>query len=100
MLTGSILERIGSLLKKGALVSAKGGCQEDVNCIARSSMFDRDYYLNKNPDVAASGMDPIEHYVQYGAAEGRDPSAWFSTTFYLTSNADVKAAQVNPLRHF
>jgi glycosyltransferase involved in cell wall biosynthesis len=33
--------------------------------------FDLDFYLEVNPDVAASGMDPYEHYVAYGKQEGR-----------------------------
>lgn len=28
-------------------------------------------YLQTNPDVAASGMDPYRHYTQHGQAEGR-----------------------------
>lgn len=28
-------------------------------------------YLQSNPDVAASGMDPLQHYNRYGRAEGR-----------------------------
>lgn len=35
--------------------------------------FDPEGYLLQNPDVAASGMDPAEHYKQYGQAEGRAP---------------------------
>jgi len=30
-------------------------------------------YLQENPDVLAAGVDPFEHYVKYGAAEGREP---------------------------
>ena len=35
--------------------------------------FDSDWYLRKNRDVAASGMDPYEHYKKFGKAEGRQP---------------------------
>jgi hypothetical protein len=31
------------------------------------------FYLASNPDVAASGLDPEEHYQRYGRAEGRRP---------------------------
>ena len=30
-------------------------------------------YLRDNPDVAAAGMDPTQHYQQYGQYEGRNP---------------------------
>jgi glycosyltransferase involved in cell wall biosynthesis len=33
--------------------------------------FDRNWYLNEYPDVAKSGMDPLKHYLEYGAKEGR-----------------------------
>lgn len=36
--------------------------------------FNADYYLAQNPDVAASGLDPYQHYTQYGFNEGRAAS--------------------------
>jgi Phytanoyl-CoA dioxygenase (PhyH) len=33
--------------------------------------FDPQRYLDLNPDVAAAGVDPYEHYVRHGHAEGR-----------------------------
>lgn len=36
--------------------------------------FDATWYLKEYPDVAASGMDPYEHYVLAGNGEGRRPS--------------------------
>jgi len=47
--------------------------------------FDVNYYLSKNPDVASGyAGDPLKHYVEIGAAEGRMPSAWFDGAFYRT----------------
>jgi hypothetical protein len=71
-----------------------------IRAIAASRMFDQKWYLINNPDVAASGLDPIRHYVLYGAREGRDPSPSFSTSGYLSHNSDVAVAGVNPLEHF
>lgn len=31
------------------------------------------WYLDRYPDVAASGMNPLLHYIQHGMAEGREP---------------------------
>ncbi len=36
-------------------------------------LFDPDFYLGTYPDIAASGRDPLTHYVQHGAVEGRWP---------------------------
>lgn len=33
--------------------------------------FDAEAYLYLNPDVAAAGINPAEHYLNYGASEGR-----------------------------
>src|SRR5262249_9608661 len=63
-----------------------------VRAIAGSSFFDCEWYLRMNPDVAASGIDPVWHYVAFGSREGRDPSLSFSTHGYLSHNPDVAAA--------
>ena len=63
-------------------------------------LFDAAYYLAKNPDIAAAGVDPYQHYITSGYKEGRDPSALFSTSYYLKQNPDIAAAGVNPLLHF
>ena len=71
-----------------------------VRVIARSGLFDSEWYLKNNPDAAAWGIDPIRHYVAFGAWNGRDPSPSFSTRAYLSHNKDVAAAKVNPFSHF
>ncbi|MDS0860105.1 hypothetical protein NUV25_20575 [Burkholderia pseudomultivorans] len=45
--------------------------------IAKSGLFDAEWYLQEYPDVAESGQDPILHYLIFGAKEGRRPSASF-----------------------
>jgi len=72
----------------------------DTAIILASGLFDSSWYLAENPDVAAAGMNPIEHYVLHGWKEGRDPSTSFITRAYLTSNPDVAAAGDNPLVHY
>jgi hypothetical protein len=71
-----------------------------IRIIARSNLFDRDWYLKTNRDVAERGIDPICHYVAFGASEERNPSAAFSTRGYLYSNPEVAAVGVNPLAHY
>src|SRR5262249_40664728 len=72
----------------------------DVELIAASEFFDRDWYLKRYPDVAAAEVNPAAHYLASGAAEGRDPGPRFSTRTYLRRNRDVAAAGVNPLLHY
>src|SRR5271157_786159 len=72
----------------------------DVRLLSRSTLFDAAWYLANNPDVAQAGVDPITHYLQYGAHEGRDPSESFNTSRYLENYPDVRQAGVNPLVHY
>ena len=39
----------------------------------RRGGFRTSAYLAKNPDVAAAGVDPLEHFLIFGIYEGRDP---------------------------
>jgi hypothetical protein len=74
--------------------------QDDIDLLRDSPLFDEDYYLEHNPDVAARGVDPVKHYLRRGARQGRDPSADFSSTGYLRNNRDVMGSDVNPLVHY
>jgi hypothetical protein len=58
------------------------------------------FYLAQNPDVGAAGVDPEQHYAQFGWREGRDPNAFFDTSAYLATYTDVAAAGMNPLEHY
>jgi hypothetical protein len=62
--------------------------------------FDPVYYLNANPDVAASGVDPQTQYDTVGWMQGRNPNALFDTSWYLQQNPDVAAAGIDPLLHY
>jgi len=39
--------------------------------LQRSGIFDAQAYLDRNPDVAEAGMDPLDHYLRHGFREGR-----------------------------
>ena len=62
--------------------------------------FDAPFYLASNPDVAASGEDPLTHYMRVGWLLGRDPSPSFSTDYYLEHSPDIKTAGMNPFLHY
>jgi hypothetical protein len=80
--------------------SEKARIRKQILLVKSSGLFDEKWYLDEYPDVAAGGTDPVEHYLRFGAAEERDPSAQFSTQFYLRNNPDVAADGVNPLVHY
>ena len=64
------------------------------------NLFDAEFYLRANTDVASSGIDPFTHYSLFGWRENRDPNAFFSTVFYKIINSDVNEADINPLQHY
>jgi len=68
--------------------------------IKESGLFDTKYYLFTYPDVRKIGLDPIRHYIKFGADEGRNPSKEFDTSYYLEANPDVREIGINPLAHY
>ncbi|MFM0051928.1 glycosyltransferase family 4 protein [Caballeronia grimmiae] len=63
-----------SAIDKGT-VSAMNALLALDNPQARSGalLLDVEYYRSRYPDVAASAVDPLWHYLNWGAAEGRYP---------------------------
>jgi len=59
----------------------------DAALIRNSGLFDADFYRARYPDAADSGLDPVDHYLQIGAARGYDPSPLFDTGYYARQMA-------------
>ena len=74
--------------------------RDNAALIARSDLFDADWYVEEYPDVAAAGAEPALHFVRHGGNEGRNPGPQFDTVFYLASNPDVHASGMNALVHY
>jgi methyltransferase family protein len=74
--------------------------RRDVRLVKASGLFDTDWYVKQNPDVTATGVDPLIHYLQCGGFEGRNPNPLFDSEWYLQQNPDVRNAGVNPLVHY
>jgi O-antigen biosynthesis protein len=88
----------GRISRKGLFTSPRD--RRAIRIIEQSRLFDRRWYVEKNPDVVARLIDPVQHYVIYGVREGRDPSPSFSTRDYLMHHPDLAMAGINPLAHF
>ena len=56
---------------------------------ALNDVFDEGFYQTRYPDVAASGLDPLYHYLNHGEAEGRDISAWVSADVICGGGGDA-----------
>ncbi len=66
----SLLDRPGLRLLPRAL-----RIRQQMAWLRQSGIFDAEWYARAYPDVAAAGIDPLRHFVQHGAAEGRAPNA-------------------------
>ncbi len=73
---------------------------DPMTLIEESGLFDHEWYLSVNSDVAKSGIDPVQHYLKHGAMENRDPTPWFSTSDYRQQFSDESRKGVNPLLHY
>jgi GT2 family glycosyltransferase len=68
--------------------------------LRRSALIDPEFYLQRNPDVARAGMDPLMHYIEHGARAQLDPSPSFNTAAYVAEHPELSGSRVNPLYHF
>ncbi len=79
-------------------------CLKHINKPSRKKFmkmfFNERWYLKQYPDVIASGLSAVDHYLSVGWKKGYDPSPKFSTTAYLRRYPDIAKAQINPLEHY
>lgn len=88
-----------------------------------TNTFDTAFYIENNPDVAHTGMNPFYHYINFGKTEGRkakgkfidykhpintfeseievlNQSVYFDRDYYLAQNIDVAEAKLDPVEHY
>jgi ADP-heptose:LPS heptosyltransferase/GT2 family glycosyltransferase len=73
---------------------------QEYELLAKSGLFDADYYLSANPDIAALNVDPLLHYLETGCHEGRNPNRDFDTSYYLRQCQSLGETPSNALTHF
>ena len=74
--------------------------RQAYEAISDSSLFEKHFYLSSYPDVRASGIDPIIHYLILGSKEGRSPSPFFSEAEYRKRYPDVAASGLSAVEHY
>jgi len=70
-----------------------------IHLVRKTDLFDRDYYLETNVDVAQDKMSSLRHYVAYGDREGRLPLPVFDPHYYR-SRIQGRTKHVNALLHY
>ena len=72
------IARLVELYREASAASPNGapvvGEDTMLRWLETSGLFDRDFYLKCNGDVASAGADPTQHYFNHGYAESRPPS--------------------------
>ena len=94
----SKVEKLSNVVDKKAAKRKK--LSQDMRLLYTSELFDADWYLETYSDVQKDSIDPAEHYLLYGANEGRKPSPYFDGKWYLQANPDVASENTNPLIHY
>ena len=57
--------------------------------ITVTKLFNNDWYRYNYRDVAKRGTDPLDHYVKFGALEGRAPNGMFDPQFYQAQAPEI-----------
>ncbi|WP_105244572.1 glycosyltransferase [Psychrobacter sp. Marseille-P5312] len=71
-----------------------------VEFIKSIGAFDEQYYLTQFDESSLPEVDLVQHYLETGFRESKDPSIWFDTSYYLSENDDVAKVGINPLLHY
>ena len=58
-----------------SLLPARRRKRKERKALRRERIFDTQTYCELHPDVKASGIDPLRHYLEHGMDEGRGRSA-------------------------
>jgi hypothetical protein len=68
--------------------------------IKQAGLFDHAWYLRRYPDVEEAGVDPLGHYLEFGAFEQRDPHPLFDPNWYRAMYPEIWNTWLTPLGHF
>lgn len=76
LMHGELCEAVRTLIDRLSKVIPSDQLAAELE---HSTLFDRDFYIRNNADVAASGCDPALHFLTCGNAQGRVPSHTFQS---------------------
>ncbi len=68
-------------------------------------LFDESYYAERNPNYAATGLTPVQHFLVYGADGSKASSpffdeSWYRATYPEVASAITSGAMYSGLQHF
>lgn len=74
--------------------------QPPLLMLGHSGLFDTEFYLANNRDLAHLGSEALLHYHLFGWREGRKPNAHFDPRWYCETHAEWLGAETDPLLHY
>ncbi len=79
-----------------ATAGGKHDLEQEKALLRQSGLFQGAWYLERYPDVAAAGIDPLDHFCRNGWREGRRPNSHFDPGWYMETYGEL-IGDVNPL---
>lgn len=68
--------------------------------VEQTGLFAASWYVSNYPQVALSGLTPLQHYARIGRDEGLKPNPYFDSRWYLKTNPHVQREGTDPLLHY
>ena len=106
IMSNSVSYNFWKILRKTHLISQKKFIRKSIQftpeyeIIKNSEYFDKEWYLNQNPDLAQNHKDPIAHYLLKGWKAGVSPSVKFDNNDYIYNHQEIYDKNINPLIHY
>jgi glycosyltransferase involved in cell wall biosynthesis len=94
------IDHVDASADQGFTGLAEPTMDDIVADVAKSGLFDVDFYRQAHPNISGSNLSPLEHYCVIGWKQGRRPNPYFDGDWYLGANPAVADAGVNPLWHY
>ena len=95
-----------NLFIRGAQALGRFNVRRSLECrrlrrlLQTQPLLDAAWYLQQYPDVGRMQLDPVQHYVFFGADDERNPNPYFDTQWYLETFPEVDRMGMNPLLHY
>ncbi len=71
-----------------------------ASALINSGLFDRDWYIQRNPDVLLNGHNPVLQFLNDDWNEGREANPLFDSRWYIEQYPDVVLSRATPLEDY
>jgi GT2 family glycosyltransferase len=68
--------------------------------VVEGGLFDHAWYVARYPDIRRAGVDPLAHFVYFGADELRNPGPLFDSKWYADTYKEYALTGFSPIEHY